>query len=42
MLHRNGAVIVTEATDDRGRSLVPGAPAEPAPGQAEPIPSGQV
>ena len=27
MLHQNGAVTVTEATDDRGRSLVPGAPA---------------
>jgi hypothetical protein len=34
MLRRNGAVVVTEATDDRGRSLVPGAPAEPDPGPA--------
>jgi len=35
MLRRNGEVVVTEATDDRGRSLVPGAPAEPAPGPAD-------
>jgi hypothetical protein len=35
MLRRNGAVVVTEATDDRGRSMVPGAPAEPAPEPAD-------
>jgi hypothetical protein len=33
MLHQNGAVVVTEATDDRGRSLVPDAPAVLDPGQ---------
>jgi hypothetical protein len=36
MLRRNGAVVVTEATDDRGRSLLaPGAPAELDPGPAD-------
>ena len=30
MLRQNGAVMVSEATDDRGRSLVPAAPGEPA------------
>jgi hypothetical protein len=35
MLHRNGAVSITEATDDRGRSLVPRAPAERDPGPAD-------
>ncbi len=35
MLRQNGAVMVTEATDDRGRSLLPGAAAEPAPGPAD-------
>ena len=35
MLRRNGAVSVTEATDDRGRSLLaPSAPAELDPGPA--------
>ncbi len=34
MLHQNGAVIVTEATDDRGRSLETSAPAKPDPRQA--------
>ena len=34
MLHQNGAVVVTEATDDRGRSLAPSAPAELDPGPA--------
>jgi hypothetical protein len=34
MLHQDGAVIVTEATDDRGRSLAASAPAELGPGQA--------
>ncbi len=34
MLHQNGAVVVTEATDDRGRSLAPNAPAELDPRQA--------
>lgn len=33
MLHQNGAVIVTEATDDRGRSLLPTTPAGSALGQ---------
>jgi hypothetical protein len=33
-LHQNGAVIVTEAIDDRGRSLVPSAPAKFDPAQA--------
>jgi hypothetical protein len=28
MLHRNGAVSITEAIDDRGRSLAPGSPAQ--------------
>ena len=36
MLRRNGAVTVTEATDDRGRSLLaPSAPAELDPGPAD-------
>jgi hypothetical protein len=34
MLRRKGAVVVTEATDDQGRSLLLGAAAEPAPGEA--------
>jgi hypothetical protein len=34
MLRRNGPVSITEATDDRGRSLAPRAPAEPDPGPA--------
>lgn len=34
MLRQNGAVIVTEATDDRGRSLVPAIPAKLDPAQA--------
>jgi hypothetical protein len=36
MLHENGAVIVTEATDNRDRSLAPSAPAEPDRGQDNP------
>jgi hypothetical protein len=35
MLRQNGPVVITEATDDRGRSLLPGAPAEPAAGPAD-------
>ena len=35
MLRQNGAVVVTEATDNRGRSLVPAAPAEPASAPAD-------
>jgi hypothetical protein len=34
MLHQNGAVIVTEAIDDRGRSLAPRAPEESDPRRA--------
>jgi hypothetical protein len=34
ILYQNGPVMVTEATDDRGRSLAPSAPAEPNPSQA--------
>jgi hypothetical protein len=30
MLRQHGPVVIAEATDDRSRSLVPGAPAEPA------------
>ena len=33
MLHQNGAVMITEATDDRGRSLVPSTPAHLEPTQ---------
>jgi hypothetical protein len=35
MLRPNGPVVVAEATDDRGRSLFPRAPAEPDPGPAD-------
>ena len=35
MLRRKGAVVITEATDDQGRSLVPGAAAEPASGPGD-------
>jgi hypothetical protein len=34
LLRQNGPVVVTEATDDRGRSLVPSAPTELDPGPA--------